>query len=155
QKERRAVQFVEDHVDGTGDEPAQLRFRRRRTAHGVVEQFLEAIVRIFVAGEEDLFLVLEVVVEIALLHAQRRRDLFDRGAVITELAERRGRALEDFYAGGCAGFAAAGALREAPPAPALAPDWNRVARVHLPVDYPILSASEGRQRRQHDHHDDR
>ena len=47
------------------------------------------------AGEENLFLVLEVVVEIALLHVERRGDLLDGRAVIAEAAERRGGALQD------------------------------------------------------------
>ena len=41
----------------------------------VVEQLRQAIERVLMAGEEDLFLVLEVVVEIPLLHVQRRGDL--------------------------------------------------------------------------------
>ena len=52
------------------------------------------------AGEEDLFLVLEVVVEIALLHVQRGGDLLDRRAVIAEPAERLGGALQDVDARG-------------------------------------------------------
>ena len=50
------------------------------------------------AGEENLFLVAEVVVEIALLHVQRGGDLFDRRAVIAEAAKRGGGALQNFDA---------------------------------------------------------
>ena len=50
------------------------------------------------AGEEDVFLVAEVVVEVPLLHPQRRGDVFDGRAVVTLLAERHGRALQDLYA---------------------------------------------------------
>ena len=60
-----------------------------------VEQLRQPIERVLVAREEDLLLVLEVVVEVPLLHVQRRGDLFDRGAVIAEPAERFRRAFQD------------------------------------------------------------
>jgi hypothetical protein len=99
EKERGAVQLVQDHVDCSRDEAPELCLCRCGAADGVVEQFLQAVVGIFVAGEEDLFLVLEVVVEIPLLHVQRRGDLFNRGAVITEAAEGFGGAFQDVDAG--------------------------------------------------------
>ena len=65
----------------------------------LLEQLHQPIERVLVAGEEDLFLVLEVVVEVPLLHVQRRGDLLDGGAVIAEPAERLGGALQDVDAG--------------------------------------------------------
>ena len=43
-------------------------------------------------GEEDFFLVAEVVIKVPLLHVQRGRDLFDGRAVVAEPPERGGRA---------------------------------------------------------------
>ena len=73
---------------------------------------IEPIERVLVAGEENLLLVLEVVVEVALLHLQRRGDLFDGRAVIAEPAERLGGALQDVDAGRGVGIGVA-----RPPAP--------------------------------------
>ena len=95
QKERRAVQLVEDGVDERVDQAPQLDVGGRAARVDLLEQLRQAIERVLVAGEEDLFLVLEVVVEVPLLHVQRRGDLFDRGAVIAEAAERLGGAFQD------------------------------------------------------------
>ncbi len=54
--------------------------------------------RIIVAGVEDFFLVLEVVVEVALGHRQRRGDLVHAGAVVPAPAERRRGALQNLDA---------------------------------------------------------
>ena len=81
--------------------------RRRICSSGVsplrfdfVERAEQALERILMAREENLFLVPEVVVEIALLHVQRGGDLFDRRAVVAEAAKRGGGALQDFDARG-------------------------------------------------------
>src|SRR6187399_1324544 len=63
------------------------------------EQMREAIERVLMAGEQNLFLVPEVVVEVPLLHVQRRGDFLDGRAVIAELAKRFRRAFEDFDPG--------------------------------------------------------
>jgi hypothetical protein len=52
-----------------------------------------------VAGEEDLFLVVEVVIQVPLLHVERGGNLFDGRAVVAEPTECGGRALEDLGAG--------------------------------------------------------
>ena len=78
--------------------------RRRSFSSGgrplcsIVEQLHQPIERVLVAGEENLFLVLEVVVEVALLHVQRGGDLLDRRAVIAEPAERLRGAFQDLDA---------------------------------------------------------
>ena len=48
-------------------------------------------------GEENLLFVAEIVVEVALFHVERGGDFFDRGAVVTETAERLGGAFQDLY----------------------------------------------------------
>jgi hypothetical protein len=75
----------------------------------------QPIERVLVAGEENLLLVLEVVVEIPFLHVQRRGDLFDGRAVITEPPERLRGAFQDVDAGRGLGVAVAR------PPPALRP----------------------------------
>jgi hypothetical protein len=65
----------------------------------LVEDLIQPVERVIVAGVENLFLVLEVVVEIALLHVERRRRSAPPVApVIAELAKGLGGALEDFHA---------------------------------------------------------
>ena len=78
EKQRRAVQLVEDRVDERVDQPPQLDVGGRAAAVDLLEQLRQPIERVLVAGEEDLFLVLEVVVEVPLLHVQRRGDLLRR-----------------------------------------------------------------------------
>ena len=77
----------------------QLVVGRRVAAVDLLEQLDQAIERVLVAGEQDLFLVAEVVVEVALLHVKRGGDLLDGRAVVAELPERRRRALQDLDAG--------------------------------------------------------
>src|SRR5262245_62299901 len=60
------------------DEVPQLLIRRRVALLHALEQLHQLIERILVAGEENLLLVLEVVIEVALLHVQRRGNLLDR-----------------------------------------------------------------------------
>ena len=115
QKQCRPVQFVEDGVHKRVDETAQLDVGAGAAAFDLLEQLGEAVERVLVAGEENLFLVLEVVVEIPLLHVQRRGDLFNRGAVIPEPAERLRRALQDVDAGGRPGSALRGRFRRRAP----------------------------------------
>ena len=71
----------------------------------LVEQLQQPIERVLVAGEQNLLFVFEVVVEIALLHAERGRDGFDGRAVIAQPPEGLRRAFEDVDAGrgGCVG----------------------------------------------------
>src|SRR5262245_5248138 len=99
EEERRAVQFVEDRVHEGDDQAPDFLVGRKPTVLDLLEQLNQAIERVLVAGEEDVFLVLEVVVEIALLHVERGRDLFDGRAVVTELAKGLRCALEDVDAG--------------------------------------------------------
>ena len=68
QKERRSVQFVDDRVDEGVDQASQLDVGGRAAPVDLLEQTGQPVERILVAGEEDLFLVLEVVVEIPLFH---------------------------------------------------------------------------------------
>ena len=56
----------------------------KSAALDLVEQIEQAIERVLVTREENLFLVAEVVIEVALLHVQRGGDLLDRRAVIAE-----------------------------------------------------------------------
>src|SRR6185295_18006780 len=100
EEQRRAVQLVEDRVHERDDETAQLLVGPKVALLDGVEQLEELIERVLMAGEEDLLLVLEVVVEVSLLHVQRGGDLLDRRAVITEPAEGLGRALQDVQARG-------------------------------------------------------
>ena len=95
ERQRRAMQVVEDQVDEREHEPAQLGFRRRRFGLHVGHQRQQLVERVLVAGEENLFLVLEVVVEVALRHFERRGDFVDARAVIAAPAEGRRRALQN------------------------------------------------------------
>src|SRR2546422_100355 len=89
------MELVEDQVDGCDDEASQFLVRTGLAAHDVVEQFEEPIQRVLVACEQDLLLVSKVVVEVPLFHVQRGGDLLDGRAVVAELAEGGGCALED------------------------------------------------------------
>ena len=107
ERQRRALQLVEHHVDEREDQLAQLVVRRATaSACTSVHQRQQHVERVVVAGEEDLFLVAEVVVEIPLRHLERRGDFVDARAVIAAAAERRGRALENLDAaiGAVGGF---------------------------------------------------
>ena len=73
----------------SGGERLGLHLRHQRQQH---------VERVVVAGVEDLFLVLEVVIEIPLRHLERRGDLVDARAVIAAAAERGGGALENLDA---------------------------------------------------------
>ena len=77
------------------------------------------------AGEKDVLLVAEVIVEVALLHLQIGRDLLDGGAVIPEPAERGCGALEDVDARRRARIRVA---RPAAPARRRAPGPRRLGR---------------------------
>ena len=115
EEQRRTVQFVEDRVDERAHQPAQLVLGRHPAVLDVVEQLHQPIERVLVAGEENLLLVLEVVIEVALLHVERRGDFLHGGAVIPEAAERFGGAFQDVDAGGRLGVGIARPLR--PPSP--------------------------------------
>src|SRR5205823_2538496 len=88
---------------------ADLRSGNRRNASrpGRRSTVLQPVVRILVAGEENLFLALEVVIEVALVHLQRRGDPLDRRAVVAHSAERDRGALENLDARRRADLAAA------------------------------------------------
>src|SRR4051794_32486495 len=64
----------------------------------VAEQLEETVQRGLVTAVENLFFVLEAVVEISLVHVQRAGDFLHRRTVISEPAERFRGALENFYA---------------------------------------------------------
>src|SRR2546428_10332280 len=115
EQQRRPVQLVENRVDERDDEPPQLLVRIHAALLDIVEQLHEEVERVLVAGGEDLFLVAEVVIEVALLHVQRRRDLLDGRPLIAELAKGLGRRLEDVDARrhGRAGVARAAAAAAA------------------------------------------
>ena len=84
--------------DERTDQAPQLLLGGEAAAFHVVENREQPIERVLVAGEEDLFLVAEVVIKVPLLHVQRGRDLFHGRAVISEPPERgRGR-LQDLDA---------------------------------------------------------
>src|SRR6185437_12894470 len=55
--------------------------------------------RVLVAGEEDLFLVPEVIIEVALVHLERGGDFFHRRAVVAAPPEGGRRALENLDPG--------------------------------------------------------
>ena len=116
EEQRRAVQLVEDRVHERGHETAQLLVGRRRARLDPLEQLRQAIERVLVAGKENLFFVLEVVVEVPFLHVKRGGDLLDGGAVIAELPKGLRRALQDVDARVSLGVGVAGtpALRSAP-----------------------------------------
>src|SRR6185295_5601906 len=80
------------------DQTPQLLVGRLAAVADRVEQRSQTIERILVAGEQDLFLVLEVVVEISLLHVERGRNLLDGRTVVAEAAEGGGGALQDLDA---------------------------------------------------------
>ena len=71
EQQGRPVQLVENDVHGGDDETPQLGIGGGGAADDLVEQFLQAIVRVLVAGEKDFFLVPEVVVQVPLFHAER------------------------------------------------------------------------------------
>src|SRR5439155_20349821 len=95
QNQRRAMQLVENGVNGRIDKRAELLCRAEPAVFDLVEKLQQPIERVLVAGEQNLFFVLEVVVEIAFLHVQRGGDVFDCGAVVAEPAEGLRGALED------------------------------------------------------------
>src|SRR5207253_656450 len=97
-EESRAMQFVENRVDERHDEPTQLHLRSIVASRDLVEEREDPVEGVLMAGEEDLFLVAKVVVQIAFVHPERGGNLFDGGAVVPELSERRGRALQDLDA---------------------------------------------------------
>jgi hypothetical protein len=82
ERQRGAVQVVEDQVHEREHQPPQLRVRRRFLRLDIRHQRQQLIERILVAREENLFLVLEVVVEVALGHFERGRNLVNAGTVI-------------------------------------------------------------------------
>ena len=99
-------------MDEGANQLAQLVVGGAVTLFVLFEDGEQLVERVLVAGEEDLFLVLEVVVEIPLLHVQRGGDLLDRGAVIAEAPERSRGALQDVDPGRCLGI---GVARTLPP----------------------------------------
>ena len=95
ERERGRLQLVEDEVHEGQHQLAQLLVGRRGLGAHIVEQVQQHVERVLVAGVEDLFLVAEVVVEIALRHLEGAGDLVDAGAVIAAAAEGGGGALQD------------------------------------------------------------
>src|SRR3954470_6954536 len=93
QNQRGSMELVEDRVHARDDERPQLVRRFDAALLDVIEQRQQTIEGVLVAGKENLFLVLEVVVEISLLHVQRGGDVFAGGAVISAPPEGLGGAL--------------------------------------------------------------
>jgi hypothetical protein len=98
QGQRRAVQLVDDHVHELLDQAPQPPLGAAallRHAPQQAEQYVQGVV---VAEEQHLLLVPEVVVEVALGHAQGARDLPGGGAVVAAAPEGRGGAAQDLDA---------------------------------------------------------
>src|SRR5262249_2513581 len=95
EKERRAVQLIEDGMYERVDEAPELLVRAEAAVLDLVQELHQAIERVLVAREENLLLVLEVVVEVPLLHLERGGNLLDRRAVVAKLAEGGRRAFQD------------------------------------------------------------
>src|SRR5262245_750729 len=83
EEERRALQLVENGVDRSDDQLAQLALWRVIALFDPIEDGQELVERVLMAGVEDVFLAAEVVVEVALLHPQRGGNALDRGAVVS------------------------------------------------------------------------
>jgi hypothetical protein len=96
QCQRGAVELVENQVDEGEHQLAKFRFRARGVGLHVGHERQQHIERVLVTSEENLFLVLEVVVEVALGHLQGRGDFVNAGAVIAATAEGGRGALQDF-----------------------------------------------------------
>src|SRR5581483_265060 len=105
------------------DQPAHLLLGAGAALLHLVEQREQPVERVLMAGEQNLFLVAEVVIEVALLHAQRRGDLLDGGAVVAELAERGGRAFQDLDSRSRVGVGIACTRRTPQPTCGTRPGW--------------------------------
>src|SRR6266571_1455237 len=95
EKQRRAVELVEDRVDKRGDQLPQLLVRSDLAPGDRVEQLGQSVERVLMTGKQNLFLVAEIVIEVSLLHLQRRRDLLDGRPVIAKTAKRSRRRFEN------------------------------------------------------------
>ena len=93
-----AVELIDDGVDERNDQAAKLLLGIESASLHFVEQLVQPIERVLMAGEKDVFLVAEIVVEVPLLHLERGRDLFHGRAVVAEPPKRGGGALEDLHA---------------------------------------------------------
>src|SRR5947209_9803588 len=82
-----------------------------------------------------LFRSLEVVIEVALLHVERRGDFLHGGAVIPEAAERFGGAFQDVDAGGRLGVGIARPLR---PPPRRDRKSTRLNSSHANISYAVF-----------------
>ena len=94
----RPTEVVQDVVHERLDEAPQLPWRRASGRLDLLEHLEEDVEGVVVTEEEDLFLVLEVVVQAALGHAQGLGDLAHAGPVVAAAPEGRGRALQDLDA---------------------------------------------------------
>ena len=97
------MQVIDDGEHERHDQLPQCSFGRQGLRFDGMQHRDEAVHRILVTGEENLFLAAEVVVEVPLLHLQRRRNRLERGAVIAQALERPGSRLHDLDARRCAG----------------------------------------------------
>jgi hypothetical protein len=87
---RRAVQHVDEQVNEGDDQPVQLAVRCEAGLLDIFQFREDQAERVIVAGEEDLFLVAEVVVQVAWSHVERGRDLVDARSVEAATAEQAG-----------------------------------------------------------------
>jgi len=84
------VQHVDEQVHEGHDQPVQLAVGSKAALLDIVHLREDQAERVIVAGEEDLFLVAEIVVQIPWGHAERGGNLVDARAVKATAAEQSG-----------------------------------------------------------------
>ena len=92
------MQSIDNGVNEEPDQLPEFLVGREAALLDLVELGEEPIERILMTRKENLLLVVEVVVEISLLHVQHGRYLLDRRTVVPETTESRRRALENLDA---------------------------------------------------------